>query len=74
MQKFVWIPKWMRAQAIDEVTHMTEIPGEFLSALSKDSAAMHRFSGLPDDEKDEVLSHARGAKSAQELDHIVSRL
>lgn len=35
---------------------------------------MHRFSGLPDDEKDEVLSHARGAKSAQELDHIVSRL
>jgi len=53
---------------------VTEMPGEFLSALSKDAAAMQRFSGLPDEEKDNVLSHARGAKSAQELDHIISRL
>lgn len=69
-----WIPEERRAQATVEVMILTEIPGEFLSALSQDAAAMQRFSGLNDDEKDQVISHARGAKSAQELDHIVSRL
>ncbi len=53
---------------------MTEIPDELLSALSKDASAMQRFSGLPDNEKDDVVSRAHTAKSAQEIDHIVSRL
>lgn len=53
---------------------MPEIPDDFLSALSQDTAAVQRFSGLPDPEKDEVLDQARSAKSPQEIDHIVSRL
>ncbi len=62
------------AHASGEVNDMPEIPNELLSALSQDTAAMQRFSGLTDPEKDEVLEQARGAKSPQEIDHIVSRL
>lgn len=53
---------------------MAEIPEEFLSALSGDTAAMQRFAGLPDREKEDVLHTIRRAQSAQEIDQIVSRL
>lgn len=53
---------------------MDEMPHEFLSALEKDPAAMQRFAGLPDAQKDAVLRGARNAHSAQEMLRIVSRL
>jgi len=53
---------------------MQEIPEEFLSALSDDPEAMQRFSGLPDPEKDSVLLRARGARTRQELQQLISRL
>lgn len=53
---------------------MTEMSGEFLSALSADPSATMRFSGLPEEEKEQILQNAKRAHSAQEIEHIVSRI
>lgn len=53
---------------------MDEIPREFLTALSGDPAAMRRFCGLPEEEKDGVVQRARAVRSDQELRELLSKL
>ncbi len=53
---------------------MDAFPEELLNALSKNRDAVTRFAGLDDQEKEAIANNVRGAKSAKEIDHIVSRL